>query len=296
MSLEIEEEIKFERDLVNMYKNAINIHFNNVISEKDDTGTFLGDTNPFYYNTTITKYLNYLNQKVKSDSVLCTIEHLVFFNIITTNLLIDIVQFFMGIKNYDSLNSEIIEHIRLCKINIDEGFKKLGQFDIKIQDSSIAMKNYCLSVIKESIDFLYKHTHIDIEKSPFKFDFEKLQNNLENSKKSENIHLKQVLISNKNKKYSEKWYALLYWFELMAYGKFPPKDKEGGFIKTEIQDMGKIKCSSTGQNFYKEFINININNEKIIRNRFGENWKEIIKELSENDTEICKYISEKYVN
>lgn len=173
--------IKEETDLINDYKNAISIHFNNVISEKYNAETFLGGINVFYYMSTITNYSNYLNKKIKADSVLCTIEGLETFNIITTNLLIDIVQFFIGIKNYDSANNDVIEKIRLSKISIDEGFKKLSQFDIKIQNSSVVMKDYCLKVIKESIYFLYNSIHIDIEKCLLKSCFDQLKCDLQDS-------------------------------------------------------------------------------------------------------------------
>ena len=198
--------IKVETDLINDYKNAISIHFNNVISEKDNKGTLVDGKNGFYYMDFITSYSDNLNKQIKSDSALCTIEELEVFNTITTELLIEIVNFFIGIKNYDSENKEVIEGICLSKINIEDGFKKLGQFDIKIQDSSIAMKNYCLKVVTESIYFLYNSIYIDIEKCELKSDFKNLQDNFENSISRKDLDFNQILNSKKTKKVEPVFY------------------------------------------------------------------------------------------
>ena len=66
----------------------------------------------------------------------------------------------------------------------------------------------------------------------------------------------------KAEKYPERWYALLYWFELKVTGKEPPKGVEGTFIKSKILLIGSKKCNSTGLSFYNSFINIDINNNK----------------------------------
>ena len=98
----------------------------------------------------------------------------------------------------------------------------------------------------------------------------------------------------KAKKYPEKWYALLYWFELKATGKEPPKGVEGTFIKSKILLIGIKKCNSTGLSFYNNFINIDINNNKNLIRDFGNNWKDVVIKLSNHNTEIIKYLEKNY--
>lgn len=98
----------------------------------------------------------------------------------------------------------------------------------------------------------------------------------------------------KAKKYPEKWYALLYWFELKATGKEPPKGVEGTFIKSKILLIGLKKCNSTGLSFYNNFINIDINNNKNLIRDFGNNWKDVVIKLSNHNTEIIKYLEKNY--
>lgn len=98
----------------------------------------------------------------------------------------------------------------------------------------------------------------------------------------------------KAEKYSEKWYALLYWFELKVTGKEPPKGVEGTFIKSKILLIGSKKCNSTGLSFYNNFINIDINNNKNLIRDFGNNWKDDVIKLSNHNTEIIKYLENNY--
>ncbi len=98
----------------------------------------------------------------------------------------------------------------------------------------------------------------------------------------------------KAEKYSEKWYALLYWFELKVTGKEPPKGVEGTFIKSKILLIGSKKCNSTGLSFYNNFINIDINNNKNLIRDFGNNWKDVVIKLSNHNTEIIKYLENNY--
>jgi hypothetical protein len=75
----------------------------------------------------------------------------------------------------------------------------------------------------------------------------------------------------------------------------PHKDSEGNFIKSKIEEIGRIKCNSTGQSFYKSFIDIDIDNHKLLDKRFGKGWKEVVKNLSLNNPEISIYIDGKYL-
>jgi hypothetical protein len=97
-------------------------------------------------------------------------------------------------------------------------------------------------------------------------------------------------------KISEKWYALLYWFELKISGEKPPMDVEGTFIKSEIAKIGALRCNSRGLGFYYAFKDIynNNNNNLSLNKTFGIKWKELVKKISNYNPEIIKYIDENY--
>lgn len=291
---------ELETELVNQYKDAISTLFKTVSFKMDS----LGNKNSFYYSDSISNLSNLINKELQSNKALKTTKEIEIFNRTTIDLLNDIVQFFIAIDNYNSRDrdNEVVDDIILFKTNIDDGFKNLGQFDLKIKDyfskkdSSIAMKEYCLKVIKDSFYFLNNSLYIDIEKCPLKSDYENLLNKLEHSIYNDAVDFKTILNSNKkSKKISEKWYALLYWFELKVSGEEPPINIEGTFIKTKLEEIGRIKCSSSGQNFYKFFKEIDINNHILLVKSFGKDWKEVIKNLSNNNPEITKYIDENYI-
>lgn len=102
------------------------------------------------------------------------------------------------------------------------------------------------------------------------------------------------LKNQKEKILPEKWYALLYWFELKVSGNEPPKNAEGNFIKSEIKAIGALRCNSTGLSFYNNFKDIPINNKALLTNMFGNDWKDVIKKISNNNPEIIKYIDKNY--
>jgi hypothetical protein len=102
------------------------------------------------------------------------------------------------------------------------------------------------------------------------------------------------LKNQKEKILPEKWYALLYWFELKVSGNEPPKNAEGNFIKSEIKAIGALRCNSTGLSFYNNFKDIPINNKGLLTNMFGNDWKDVIKKISNNNPEIIKYIDKNY--
>lgn len=102
------------------------------------------------------------------------------------------------------------------------------------------------------------------------------------------------LKNQKEKILPEKWYALLYWFELKVSGKEPPKNEEGNFIKSEIKAIGALRCNSTGLSFYNNLKDIPINNKVLLTNMFGNDWKDVIKKISNNNPEIIKYIDKNY--
>lgn len=315
---EKESKIRLETDLVNQYKQATSTLFKTVSFEMDNQK----NKNSFYYFDSISSFSNMIAIEYQSNPALKAIKEIELFNRMTIDLLKDIVQFFIAIDGYDSHKNKTRELIILSKINIEDGFKNLGQFDLKIKsifstkDSPIAMKDYCLKVIKESLYLLSNSIYIDIEKCPFQSDFKKLTQKLEhstsnlndengidlNSKKRKSkindesnfIDFTKTLKKQKADKISEKWYALLYCFELKVSGKEPPKGLEGTFDKKEIEKIGALKSNKSGQYFYKIFKEIDINNQIILNNMFGKDWKEKVIKLSNNNANIVKYIDENY--
>lgn len=193
--------IKIETDLVNQYKNAITNLFKTVSFEKDS----FGNRNNFYYSDTISNFSNSITKEYLSNKELNSLKEIEIFNRTTIDLLNDIVQFFIAIDNYDSQNNKVVEDICLTKTNIDDGFTNLGQFDLIIKDyftkndSSIAMKEYCLNLIKKSLYFLNNSLYIFIDKCPLKSDYDNLKYNLEHSISRQDIELSQVFTSNSKK-------------------------------------------------------------------------------------------------
>jgi hypothetical protein len=178
-----ESEMRLETDLVNQYKEAISGLFRTVSFENDSRNK----RNSFYYFDSISSFSNLITKEYQSNKTLNTIKEIELFNRMTIDLLKDIVQFFIAIDNYDSYKNKTKDSIILSKTNIEDGFKNLGQFDLKIKgnfstkDSSIALKEYCLKVIKESFYLLNNSIYIDIEKCPFQFNFNKLAQKLDHS-------------------------------------------------------------------------------------------------------------------
>jgi hypothetical protein len=197
---EKESEIRLETDLVNQYKQAISGLFRTVIFEMDSQK----NKNSFYCFDTISNFSNLITKESQSNNALKVIKEIDLFNRMTTDLLKDIVQFFIAIDNYDGNNNKIKDYIILSKTNIEDGFKNLGQFDLKIKgvystkNSPIAMKEYCLKVIKESLYLLSNSIYIHIEKCPFQSDFNKLTQKLEHA--TSNLNDENGIDSNSKKR------------------------------------------------------------------------------------------------
>jgi len=118
---------------------------------------------------------------------------------------------------------------------------------------------------------------------------------IDNNAVSNNVDSKNSSIGiskDKESKMAEKWYALLYWLELLSQNKKPPTTLEGSFVRKEIENIGKNKSGKSGQGFYREFtrMSVDIKNLKSFNNSFGKDWKNIIIELSNNDERIVNYL------
>ena len=280
-------------EFVNQYKYAIPTYFKTVCFEMD----VFGNRNSFYYSDFISNFSNSLTKEIQSSNELNTLKEIETFNRTTIDLLKDIVRFFIAIDNYDRQNNKVVADITFSYSNIEDGFTNLRQFDLTItRYSSIAMKEYCLNVIKKSTYFLNNSLFITIEKCPFINDYDKLIHKLEHSLNSLEVDFKPVLNSKKNPKkiIPDKWYALLYWFELKVNDKQPPKKIGGNFNKSKIKEIGSEKCKNSGEYFYKCFKEMDISTQKQLKAQFGEDWKEEIKKLSNYNTKISKYIDENY--
>jgi hypothetical protein len=62
------------------------------------------------------------------------------------------------------------------------------------------------------------------------------------------------------------------------------------------EEIGKKRTGTTGQSFYRQTLIINdlINNSSLLVGTFGNNWKETIITLSNNDQIIIDYIENNY--
>jgi hypothetical protein len=97
-------------------------------------------------------------------------------------------------------------------------------------------------------------------------------------------------------KISAKWHALHYLLESEAKGLKIPVNREGSFIKSEIEEIGRKRVGDKGQSFYrqvKDLVEIIVNKSDLIP-YFGEDWKKQIIALSGNDLEIIDYIDKYY--
>lgn len=135
------------------------------------------------------------------------------------------------------------------------------------------------------------YKHLPIEKYPH---YEEMVLELRSKDGiKENLGVAENVLINP-KKLPEKWYALLYWIEMSANGQQPPINKEGGFIKRDIEEYRKKITAKSGQSFYRSFIQIDLNNAVLLKNSFGYDWKNEIINLSNNNRLVIEYIKSKY--
>lgn len=202
--------------LINSYKNAISMNFETVINKYCGSQNKSLESNyrnyklknPFFYQTLIKNYEVNQILNIPNNFNVKEKELIVSFNKINSDLVAEITQFFIAVINYNGNNKKIDNYINVSFINIEDGFKKLSQFDIKISDyftatnSLIAyqIKRHLLSDLKNSVYFLNNKLYVDIEKCPLKSYFDQLKCNLESSISTEEI---DFLIKNKKVKKTE---------------------------------------------------------------------------------------------
>nr|WP_317633170.1 hypothetical protein [uncultured Flavobacterium sp.] len=178
--------------------------------------------------------------------------------------------------NYEPIKNKIIEVIINDKQNdtaYTNGFFNNNFNKKEFDDNYAKAKMYLDNYLSKYLDT--KNQHIKTEK-------------LIESTNSKNIV--------KIKKTPEKWFALLYWFELEVNGEKPPTNHEGAFIRKEIEEIRKKETGKDGQSFYREFKEINIDDEKELNIKFGKDWKTKIIELSNNNEKIKQYLISKYTS
>ena len=102
-------------------------------------------------------------------------------------------------------------------------------------------------------------------------------------------------VKNKPKKHTAKEYAVTYLLDCFATDKDPLLGQ-----KTELEKIFHseyTKGSPSGNTVYKNFSNLNnkpVKDEGAVNDLIGENWKEIVLNLSTNPDALKRYISEHY--
>lgn len=171
--------------------------------------------------------------------------------------------------------------------------------DLSISEKGILEANYIFEIILNEITLCCSIYDLDFYKlcNEINFDYSYIDTGLIGVFNKENTESKQTTeLGIKAVKIGDKWYALQYYFELVAHGNPIPFDIEGGFSKSALEGIGKEKCKSKGQGFYRAFKDIDINNSERIKREYGKNWIEQIVELSKNDEVTIDYINRKYMS
>jgi hypothetical protein len=192
---------------------------------------------------------------------------------------------------------------------VDKWIEKydLSKYEFPFLENKEVQQNLATSISQDNLDYEKKkiatNMQIDFYCYAAIIEVQKMIYFIDNILSENNDFIDKPILSKsvkpnlKTKKISEKWYALQYLLELRANNLKPPTNNEGGFIKSEIEHIGKLRISnSTGQNFYKKvrFYIDTIDNAKSIEKSFGKDWKETILLLSNNDKIISDFIEKNY--
>lgn len=162
--------------------------------------------------------------------------------------------------------------------------KRIAAYNNELEKIKVNIKNK----IKESIDNI---------NSPFK----KQNEQVKLTEQESNISISQdskdlTPLNNKQKKIPQRWYALLYLLELEANNLKLPINREGSFIRSEIEEIGKQRTGIGGQGFYRKILELMpyYKDPTKLDNSFGKDWKKKIIELSCNNKSIINYIEKHY--
>jgi len=251
-------------------------------------------TNPFldlYVNDWFTEIGEMLNEEITHN-----------ISLIPTT---DDIQYLETVKN--KITKNII--YKGYSFNLDKWIAKydLSKYEFPFLENKEVEQNLATSISQDILDYVNKkiatNMQIDFYCYSAIIEVQKMIYFIDNLLSENNDFIDKPILSKsvkpnlKTKKISEKWYALQYLLELQANNLKPPTNNEGGFIKSEIEHIGKLRISnSTGQNFYKKvrlYID-SIDNAKSIEKSFGKDWKETILLLSNNDKIISDFIEKNY--
>lgn len=146
-----------------------------------------------------------------------------------------------------------------------------------------------------NIDLDKLQNHINSAKLILDFIDDKIEGITFSSKNRPNNKLSKSNMD-KPKKLSEKWHALHYLLEQKSIGSKLPTNREGNFIKSELEKIGKERSEKTGQGFYRQVQKYAeaIDNAASIERSFGKDWKEHVIELSNNDAVFVKFLEDNY--
>ena len=282
-------------NFIKEYSSGLSSYFKTVITEPEDPNMPLENYVVLdnYYNTKVIELENNkrLNPIKELKLVLDTVHEL--------NK--EIVRFFIALQEMKPKESNILELIAIHKLNIDDLFKELSDLELIIRNYILSgdykraavIQQFTILNVKALKSFLYKSVFLNLEITPFQYDFEELINNLTSTIENP-TYIKQQLQQNATKepkKLSDKWYALHYVIELKAKGIRRPLTTEGELKKDEIVAIGKEKSGRSGQSFYKCVKKIISDDFKHTKQTFGDHWKQTIIKLSQNDQVIIDYLA-----
>lgn len=282
--------------IIKEYSNGLSTYFTTIITKPENP------KNPIERYDILENYYNFKISELESNSNLNVIRELKLFLDIIHELNKEIVRFFIAVQEFNPKEFNSLELIAIHKVNIDDLFKELTDFELVIRnyilskdyDTASIIEQFCVLNLKAARSFLNKSVFLDLERTPFQFDFEKVINDLTFAVKtpyfSEEQFEEQLIKEEKQKQLGDKWYALLYLIELKVAGTSPPTNPEGEFIKNKLIAIGAEKSGRSGKSFYKSFREIVSNDFKNSNQIFGVNWKKTIIELSHNNPDIIEYL------
>jgi hypothetical protein len=99
-----------------------------------------------------------------------------------------------------------------------------------------------------------------------------------------------------SQKVSAKWHALHYLLEMDAKGLKIPVNREGSFVKTEIEEIGKERIGGTGQSFYRQVLlyKDDIKDSSKLEKSLGKGWKEKMIDIFKDDELLIDYLNTRY--
>lgn len=99
-----------------------------------------------------------------------------------------------------------------------------------------------------------------------------------------------------SQKISAKWHALKYLFEMDAKGLEIPVNREGSFIKSEIEEIGRKRMGGTGQSFYRQvsILKDDVKDSSKLNKCLGKKWKEKMMDFFGDDEILIDYLNSNF--